>query len=284
MSKEAELMCGPYSIPWDSFVNIGSKVLQTQSAEQFSPSNRSNVSTWSRKVADPTILRRLVGGEYCNGEDNNMDRVSAGRILGDASRLGGSSAWYLLKDINTLSEGETSIERGPMSLALVLPLLTSRKCTLSVDRVFGFYGILHRCGVSLDKPDSSRDLEEVFMGFTKTVVECFQTLRLWAWLPKLPGMLPGQDHTQAQCSWIIDLNTPVDWSHFPAGVLAEITSPLRDMRSLVVRGSRLSVVAKVVDMVEELGEMSSLYLYNAFSADISKSTSSGNSFSRPSRI
>lgn len=65
----------------------------------ISPSNRSHVSTWSQKVADPTILRRLVGGEYNNGEDNNMDRVSAARILCDASRLGGSSAWYLLKDI-----------------------------------------------------------------------------------------------------------------------------------------------------------------------------------------
>jgi len=120
MSKEAELMCGPYSIPWDSFVNIGSKVLETESARQFSASN---VSTWSRKVADATILRRLVAGAYSAGDDKNMGFVSAASILQDASRVGGNSAWYLLKGIDTSSE--TIVRRGPVSLALALPLLTS---------------------------------------------------------------------------------------------------------------------------------------------------------------
>ncbi|KAM7212525.1 hypothetical protein V8F06_012106 [Rhypophila decipiens] len=261
MSREAELMCGPYSISWDSFVDIGSKVLQKEDSPEESSrsSKRSNVTTWSRKVADPTILRRLVGGEYYHRQqNNNADLVSTARILSDASRLGGSSAWYLLSNqTNTSEEDETSTiaNKGPVSLALVLPLLTSRKCTLAVDRVFGFYGILERCGVGLDKPDSSKDVEEVFRSFTKTIIQCFQTLGLWAWLPKLPGMLPGQDHTQAQCSWIVDLNSPVDWSHFPAGVLAGIssTSPLRGLDSTVVmQGPRLSVVAKVVDAVEEI--------------------------------
>ncbi|KAH0536826.1 hypothetical protein FGG08_006324 [Glutinoglossum americanum] len=125
----------------------------------------------------------------------------------------------------------------------VLHMIRTRQATMKVDKVFALYGMLQELGINLDEPDYRKPVDQVYMNFTRTIINWHRSLDIL-----VEASLPGLPNAP---SWV------PNWSEHYYRVTS---SPLKAASISSSRfsfsscGRKLETFSKLVDKIEFCAE------------------------------